>query len=87
LIGHLYFKYNTKKSELTVGNGLESFFENAENDKFALTNWFLRTEGCGSRYTGDKIKMNTEKPWIINALINVRKGYDETVCVECTNNN
>jgi len=72
---------------VTVGNGLGSFFDNIETDKCALTECFLRTEGCGAKYTGDKIVMEKNRPWTITSPINVRRGYDQTVCVECTNNN
>jgi hypothetical protein len=86
-VGHLQLKYNIRKEWVTVGNGLESFFDNIETDKCALTNCFLRQQGCGPRYTGDKIEMDTARPWSIKAKVNIKKGYDETVCVECTNNN
>jgi hypothetical protein len=83
----LILKYSTRKTEVTVGNGLEDFFANIETDKCALTNCFMRVEGCGARYTGDNIKMSTSRPWSIAARVDIRRGYDETVCVECTNNN
>lgn len=29
--------------------------------------------------------MGTTSPWNINARVDRRRGYDENVCVECTN--
>ena len=68
-LGHLILKYSTRKSEVTVGNGLEDFFENIETDKCALTNCIIRNEGCGPRYSGTNIKMASDRPWSISARV------------------
>ena len=87
-VGHLQLKFNPRKEYASIGeNALTSFFDNTETDKCALTDCYLRNQGCVGRYNGDKVIMEKGRPWAITAKVNIKKGYDETVCVECTNNN
>lgn len=85
-LGSLQLKYSESKSSIVIGNGLNSFFENAEPDDCPITTCSLRNFGCIDPYNQeDHLSIGSSSPYDIRARMDVPLGYNKKVCVRCSN--
>jgi len=76
--------YNSGTPTSALG-GWTIFVANADTTNCAITSCVLKASGCGSAYSAGELTIGGLTPWTVTANQNVQAGYDETVCVSCTN--
>jgi len=62
-----------------------SFFTNSDSATCgAVASCAIKVSGCGSAYTGTNLVINASTGKL-EAKQNVQAGYDDTVCISCSN--
>ena len=56
---------------------------NADTENCPITSCTLKSAGCSAKYEGLHVKIAEATPFQLTASVDVIKGYEESVCVEC----
>ena len=70
----------------TLSLDLDTLFVNSDKTNCPILACSIKQEGCGLQYTGNKVLAVKESgTYEIRARQNIEEGYQETVCISCTN--
>jgi len=69
----------------TLSFNWKKVFYNSDSSNCPVSSCKLLQKGCSGEYAGTNLKFEKVAPFDIKAKKNVEKGYDETVCISCTN--
>ena len=76
-------KYEANQTPKEVSDGFKNFFTNTDSENCPITSCTLKSAGCLTEYEGLHVKIAEATPFQLTASVDVIKGYEESVCVEC----
>ena len=82
-LGDQSFSYDSQPAE--VGSGYTSFFANSDEVNCPVTMCALKQQGCQASYEDGRVTVGSTSPFVIQTVRNIKSGFEDRVCVECTN--
>ena len=82
-LGDQAFSYDSQPA--SIGSGYTSFFANSDVVNCPVTMCSLRQQGCEASYEDGRVTIGSTSPFVIQTVRNVKSGFEDEVCVECTN--